>query len=80
MKDYQNLTKEFMMSHLKVEKEAGKEIYPAFAGLKLMGDEGRETDESRLKKCCNLFNGANCLLPVCKSLECGNASAGVLAW
>jgi hypothetical protein len=53
MKDYQNLTKEFVMSHLKVEKEAGKEIYPAFAGLKLMGDEGRETDESRLKRWCN---------------------------
>lgn len=68
------------MSHLKLEKEAGKEVYPAFAGLKLMGDKGRETDRSRLKNCCQSFKGANYLLPVCKSLDCGNAAAGVLAW
>jgi hypothetical protein len=49
MKDYQNLTKGFVVSHLKAEKEVGKEIYPAFAGLKLMGEEGRETDEGRFE-------------------------------
>jgi hypothetical protein len=80
MKDYQNLTKEFVMSHLKAEKDVGKEIYPAFAGLKLMSEEGRETDGSKLDKCCNDLNYANHLLLVCKSLECGNAAAGVLAW
>jgi hypothetical protein len=68
------------MSHLKAEKEAGKEIYPAFAGLKLMGEEGRETDEGGFDKCNSDLNCANRLLLVCKSLECGNAAAGVLAW
>ena len=45
---YQNLTKEAVLAHLKGEKEAGKEIYPAFAGLSAMGDEGNETDKSKL--------------------------------
>ena len=40
------------MSHLKAEKDVGIEIYPAFAGLKLMGEERRETDESRFDNCC----------------------------
>jgi hypothetical protein len=68
------------MSHLKAEKEVGKEVCPAFAGLKLMVEEGRETDESTFYKCCNDLNYANRLLLVCKSMECGNAAAGVLAW
>jgi hypothetical protein len=80
MEDYQNLTKEFVMSHLKAEKEGGKEIYPAFAGLKAMGEEGREIDGSKFELRCTWFNCVNCLLLVCKSLECGKSSAGVLAW
>ena len=44
---YQNLAKEAVLTHLKEEKEAGKDIYPAFAGLSVMGDEGTETDKSR---------------------------------
>lgn len=45
---YQKLTKEFVLGHLKEEKEAEKEIYPAFAGLSVMGGEGNETDKSEL--------------------------------
>jgi Ring hydroxylating alpha subunit (catalytic domain) len=41
---YQVKTKEMIMEHLKLEKEAGKEIHPAFAGLKYAGEKGKEAD------------------------------------
>ena len=56
---YQNLAKEAVLAHLKDEKEAGKEIYPAFAGLSVMGDEGNEADKSKLNY---LFQVNNCSL------------------
>jgi hypothetical protein len=33
-----------IMKHLKMEKEAGGEIFPAFAGLRYAGEEGKEAD------------------------------------
>ncbi|KAE9378403.1 ISP domain-containing protein [Stipitochalara longipes BDJ] len=41
---YQNLTKEFVIRHLEDEKVAGRQIFPAFAGLNAMDGEGKETD------------------------------------
>lgn len=43
---YQNLVKEFVLGHLKEEKETGAEIYPAFAVSSIIGDEGHEADKS----------------------------------
>ena len=45
-----------MLAHLKEEKEAGKEIYPAFAGLSVMGDEGNQADKSELNRSCIIRN------------------------
>jgi hypothetical protein len=36
------------MRHLEVEKAAGKQIFPAFAGLETMNEEGKGIDKSRL--------------------------------
>jgi hypothetical protein len=47
---YQSLTKEFVIRHLEAEKAAGKQIFPAFAGLEMMNEEGKETDKSKLLK------------------------------
>ena len=47
-----------MLAHLKEEKEAGKEIYPAFAGLSVMGDEGNQADKSELNRSCIISNVA----------------------
>jgi hypothetical protein len=72
------------LAHLKEEKEAGKEIYPAFAGLSVMGDEGNEADKSMLShsftvEVCSAKTHANGN-SVCKQLECGSNAMGVLAW
>ena len=75
--DYQNLTKEFVIRHLEAEKVAGKQIFPAFAGLNAMNDEGKETDKSRLsdQKIPIMLTCS-----VCKQLECGGHGSDVLAW
>jgi hypothetical protein len=44
---YQNLAREAVMRHLELEKAAGKEIYPAFAGLSMMDDGGNEAEKGR---------------------------------
>lgn len=44
---YQGLAKEAVLSHLKAEQEAGKEIHPAFAGLTTMDQESNEADKSK---------------------------------
>jgi hypothetical protein len=46
------LAKEAVLAHLKEEKEAEKEIYPAFAGFSVMGDEGNQADKSELNHSC----------------------------
>lgn len=45
--DYQNLTKEFVVTHLEAEKATDRQIFPAFAGLNTMNEEGKETDKSK---------------------------------
>jgi len=39
-----------VIRHLNAEKAAGKQIFPAFAGLEAMNEEGKETDKSKLCK------------------------------
>jgi hypothetical protein len=36
------------MRHLEAEKAAGRQIFPAFAGLEAMNDKGKEIDMSKL--------------------------------
>ena len=36
-----------MISHLEAERAAGTQIFPAFAGLKTMNEEGKATDKSK---------------------------------
>ena len=43
------------MAHLGEERGAGKEIYPAFAGLSEMGDQA---DKSELNRSCIISNVA----------------------
>jgi hypothetical protein len=45
---WQSLTKESVMRHLEAEKAAGRQVFPAFAGLKAMNEEGKEIDMSKL--------------------------------
>ena len=44
---YQNLTKEAVIRHLEAEKEAGRQIDPAFAGSEAMNAEGNDMDKSK---------------------------------
>jgi len=54
---YQGKTKEMIMEHLKQEKAVGKEIFPAFAGLKYAGEEGKEADSFCKSLDCLSGNG-----------------------
>jgi hypothetical protein len=46
-----------ILEHLRMEKEAGKEIFPAFAGLKYAGEAGKEADEFCKSLDCLAGNG-----------------------
>ena len=48
MEVYQGLAREAVMSHLKAEKESGREIHPAFQGLRNSGAEGDEVAKGKL--------------------------------
>jgi len=47
---WQSLTKESVMRHLEAENAAGRLIFPAFAGLEAMNENGKEVDMSKLLK------------------------------
>ena len=36
------------MRHLEAEKVAGKQIFPSFAGMNAMNEDGKEIDKSKL--------------------------------
>jgi len=59
---YQAKTKEMIMDHLRLEKEAGKEIFPANAGLKYAGEEGKKADAFCKSLECLAGNGISASL------------------
>lgn len=73
---WQSLTKESVMRHLEAEKAAGRQIFPAFAGLGAMNENGKQIDMSKLLSINNI-GVLTCV--VCKQLECG-VQDNVLAW
>jgi hypothetical protein len=56
---YQAKTKEMIMEHIKLEREAGREIFPAFAGLKYAGEKGKEADALCKSLECLASEGVN---------------------
>ena len=64
------------MRHLEAEKAAGRQIFPAFAGLEAMNEKGKEVDMSKLLGIIKI-GVLTCV--VCKQLECG-VQNNVLAW
>jgi len=53
---YQNLAKEAVLSHLELEKTAGREIYPAFAGLSTMDQQGTDAEKVCQQLDCKTSN------------------------
>jgi len=54
---YQGLARGAVMSHLKAEKESGREIHPAFEGLR---NSGAEDDEVTKGKLISFYNWDEC--------------------